>query len=88
MSFFPYRKELKTFLQLGAPTCLALSGQVATCVAVTVAASGCDTVALAAHQVCWFVLARLMIVVVACVWLFFNVMVVADVCRVVAFWRT
>ncbi|CAN0322066.1 unnamed protein product, partial [Ectocarpus sp. 13 AM-2016] len=53
VSFFPYRKELKTFLQLGAPTCLALSGQVATCVAVTIAASGCDTVALAAHQVCW-----------------------------------
>ncbi|CAN0177118.1 unnamed protein product [Ectocarpus fasciculatus] len=51
VSFLPYRKELKTFLQLGAPTCLALSGQVATCVAVTVAASGCDTVALAAHQI-------------------------------------
>ncbi|CAM9785339.1 unnamed protein product [Pylaiella littoralis] len=51
VSFFPYRSELKAFLQLGAPTCLALSGQVATCIAVTVAASGCDTVALAAHQV-------------------------------------
>lgn len=51
MSFLPYRKEMKTFLQLGGPTCLALSGQVATCVAVTVAVGGCDTVALAAHQV-------------------------------------
>ena len=52
MSFLPYRKEMKTFLQLGGPTCLALSGQVATCIAVTVAVGGCDTVALAAHQVC------------------------------------
>lgn len=51
MSFLPYRKEMKTFLQLGGPTCLALSGQVATCIAVTVAVGGCDTVALAAHQV-------------------------------------
>eukprot|EP00903_Cladosiphon_okamuranus_P013394 g12482.t1 len=51
VSFLPYRKEMKTFLQLGAPTCLALSGQVATCIAVTVAVGGCDTVALAAHQV-------------------------------------
>eukprot|EP00752_Nemacystus_decipiens_P003860 g3552.t1 len=51
VSFLPYRKEMKTFLQLGAPTCLALSGQVATCIAVTVAVGGCDTIALAAHQV-------------------------------------
>ncbi|CAM9762813.1 unnamed protein product, partial [Laminaria digitata] len=50
-SFFPYRHELKKFVSLGAPTFLALAGQVATCIAVTVAASGCDTVALAAHQV-------------------------------------
>lgn len=52
MSFLPYRKEMKTFLQLGVPTCLALSLQMATCIAVTVAVGGCDTVALAAHQVC------------------------------------
>ncbi|CAN0149969.1 unnamed protein product [Scytosiphon promiscuus] len=51
VSFLPYRQEMKKFLQLGAPTCLALSGQVATCIAVMVAASGCDTVALAAHQI-------------------------------------
>ena len=51
VSLFPYRKELFQFLSLGIPMCLALSGQVATCISITVAASGCDTVALAAHQV-------------------------------------
>lgn len=51
LSFLPTWPELKKFVALGVPTLVALTGQVATCMAVTFAASGCDTVALAAHQV-------------------------------------
>lgn len=51
VSCLPKWAEVKNFLLLGAPTAVALTGQVATCMALTFAASGCDTIALAAHQV-------------------------------------
>ncbi|CAM9501191.1 unnamed protein product [Discosporangium mesarthrocarpum] len=47
----PRAEEVEAFLRLGGPTLLAVLGQVSTCLMVTKAASSCDTIALAAHQV-------------------------------------
>lgn len=48
---FPTVQRMKEFIALGLPVALAIIGQSATTLFTTVAASGCATVSLAAHQV-------------------------------------